>query len=149
MTDSLRDMPAYVRERDGQWQGADYQDGPWRLIPAPQKGAPWQPPATTQQPPAGDPTLSDRIARAVCPRRRAGASPCSAPCDDCRVVAAAAAHEFADYFSERYGGASNTADVLYAVGTHQPKPQAGWQPIGPGQEAAVDSVARELRRPNV
>ena len=94
-------------------------------------------------------TLSDRIALAVCPRQRSGAAPCSMPCDDCRVIAVAAAHEIADYFSERYGGASTTADVLYAVGTHQPDLQSGWQPIDPGQEAMALAVSRELRRPDV
>lgn len=142
MTDSFCDMPAYVREQlPGQWQGADYILGPWRSIPAPQRSVPWQPPA-------GDTSLTDRVARAVCPRRRAAASPCPALCDDCHAVAVAAAHEIADYFRERYG-ASNTIDALYSVGTHQLEPQAGWQPINPGQKAAVDSIARELRRPNV
>ena len=94
-------------------------------------------------------TLSDRIALAVCPRQRSGAAPCPMPCDDCRVIALAAAHEIADYFSERYGGASATADVLYAVGSHQPELQGGWQPIDPGQEAMALAVSRELRRPDV
>lgn len=50
---------------------------------------------------------------------------------------------------ERYGGASTTADIPYAVGTHQPELQAGWQPIDPGKEAMANSIARELRRPDV
>ena len=95
------------------------------------------------------PTLSDRIALAVCPRQRSGAAPCPMPCDDCRVIGVAAAHEIADHFSELYGGASTTADTLYAVGSHQHAPQAGWQPIDPGQQAMALAVSRELRRPNV
>ena len=100
------------------------------------------------------PTLSDRIARALCAamapdRDGDGARPCSTPCATCRDGAAAAAHEIADYFSERYGGASTTADVLYAVGTHQPESQAGWQPIDPDKEAMANSIAREMRRPDV
>lgn len=93
-----------------------------------------------------DPTLSDRIALAVCPRQRSGAAPCPLPCDDCRAIATAVAHEIADYFSELYGGANNTADTLYAVGTHQHAPPAGWQPIDPGQKAMALAVGRELRR---
>ena len=99
-------------------------------------------------------TLSDRIARALCvamwpDRNSDGSRPCRIPCEACRNGAAAAAHEIADYFSERYGGASATADTLYAVGSHQAEPQAGWQPIDPGNEAMALAVARELRRPDV
>ena len=99
-------------------------------------------------------TLSDRIARALCVAMRPdrdgdGARPCRIPCETCRDGAAAAAHEVAAYFSERYGGASTTADVLYAVGSHQAEPMAGWQPIDPGKEAMANSIARELRRPDV
>ena len=97
-----------------------------------------------------DPTLSDRIALAVCPRRRAGAQACPAPCDDCRAVAAAAAHEIADYHFERYGGGSPLdPDALYEVGSHQPSTPAGWQPIDPDKEAMALAVGRELRRPDV
>ena len=95
-----------------------------------------------------NPTLSDRIALAVC-KVKDGGPPCPAPCDHCRAMAAAAAHEIADHFSELYGGASTTADTLYAVGSHQAEPQAGWQPIDPGKEAMALAVARELRRPDV
>ena len=94
------------------------------------------------------PTLLNRLALAACPRQRSGATPCLAPCIDCLAIAKAVAHEIADYFSELYGGASNTADTLYAVGCHQPEFQAGWPPIDPGQEAAALAVGRELRRPN-
>ena len=38
----LPDFPRYVRKRDGEWQGADHQNGPWRPIPAPQSGLPWK-----------------------------------------------------------------------------------------------------------
>jgi hypothetical protein len=67
-----------------------------------------------------DPTLSNRLALAACPRQRSGATPCPAPCIDCLAISKAVAHEIADYFSELYGGASATADTLYAVGCHQP-----------------------------
>ena len=98
--------------------------------------------------------LSDRIARALCvamapDRDGDGARPCSAPCATCRNGAAAAAHEIAAHFSELYGGASATADALYAVGTHQPELQAEWQPIDPGKEAMAIAITRELRRPDV
>ena len=100
------------------------------------------------------PTLCDRIARALCAamspdRDGDGARPCSTPCATCRDGAAAAAHEIADHFSELYGGASTTADTLYAVGCHQAKPQAGWHPIEPDKEAMALAVARDLRRPDV
>ena len=91
------------------------------------------------------PTLLNRIALVLC-QAQDGGPPCPAPCVRCRAMAAAAAHELADYFSELYGGASNTADTLYAVGCHQPEFQAGWPPIDPGQEAAALAVGRELRR---
>jgi hypothetical protein len=63
-------------------------------------------------------------------------------------MAAAAAHEIADHFSERYGGASNTADTLYAVGCHQPESQAEGPVLSPDHEAMALAVGRELRRPN-
>ena len=95
-----------------------------------------------------DLTLWDRLALAACPRQRSGATPCPAPCIDCLAIAKAVAHKIADHFSELYGGASNTADTLYAVGCHQPKSPAGWPAISPGQEASALAVGRELRRPN-
>ena len=99
-------------------------------------------------------TLSDRIARALClamapDRDSDGPRPCLTPCEVCRNGAAAAAHEIARHFSKLYGGASTTADALYAVGTHQPESQAGWQPIDPGKEAMAIAITRELRRPDV
>ena len=42
MPECLPDLPRYVRERGGEWQGADHQNGPWRPIPAPQSGLPWK-----------------------------------------------------------------------------------------------------------
>jgi hypothetical protein len=84
-----------------------------------------------------DPTLSDRLALAACPRQRSGATPCPAPCIDCLAIAKAVAHEIANHFGE-----------IYAVGCHQPDPPAGWQAIDPGQEAAALAVGRELRRPD-
>lgn len=150
MTDSLRGMPRYVRVRpDGQWQGADHQNGPWRNIPAPQRGTPWQAPTHTQQPSTIDPTLSDRIALAVCPRRSSGASSCEVPCDGCRRDSAAVAHEIADWLRECHGGASTTADLLDGVGCHQPARPAGWQPIGPDKEVMALAIGRELRRHDV
>ena len=41
MSGCLPDLPPYVRERGGEWQVADHPDGPWRPIPAPQSGLPW------------------------------------------------------------------------------------------------------------
>lgn len=43
MTDTLRNMPRYIRNTDAfGWQGADSPDGPWRAITPPQSGTPWQ-----------------------------------------------------------------------------------------------------------
>lgn len=43
MTDTLRNMPRYIRNTDAfGWQGADDPNGPWRSITPPQTGAPWQ-----------------------------------------------------------------------------------------------------------
>jgi hypothetical protein len=99
-----------------------------------------------------DPTLSDRLALAACPRQRSGATPCFAPCIDCLAIAKAVAHEIADHFSD-------------AIGCHQPNTEPSiqdewkalertqdlrmWPSIDPGQEAAAMAVARELRRPDV
>jgi len=97
-----------------------------------------------------DSTLSDRMALAVCLRQRSGAIPCLAPCIDCLAIAKAVAHEIADHFSELYGGASTTADTLYAVGCPQPDPLPAWRKrFTLGQEAAAHAVGRELRRPDV
>jgi hypothetical protein len=90
------------------------------------------------------PTLCDRIALVLCQAHPT----CSAPCVRCRAMAAATAHEIADYFSERYGGASNTADTLYAVGCYQPESQAEGPVLSPDQEAMALAVGRELRSPN-
>ena len=108
------------------------------------------------------PTLCDRIALVLC-QAQDGGPPCPAPCVRCRAMAAA--HEIADYFSERCGGASTTADTLYAVGSHQhntePSIQDGWKAlerkqdprmwpaIDPGKAAAAIAIARELRGPDV
>ena len=156
MSDQFPPIPAgstIRKNADGSWQYRS-KPGPWCDMPAPQKAAPWATPTHTEQPATVDPTLCDRIARALCAamwpdRNSDGSRPCRIPCEACRNGAAAAAHEIADYFSERYGGASATADTLYAVGSHQAEPQAGWQPIDPGNEAMALAVARELRRPDV
>ena len=151
MADHFPPIPAgstVRRNADGSWQYRS-KPGLWCDMPAPQKAAPWATPTHTKQPATVDLTLSDRIALAVCPRQRSGAAPCPMPCDDCRAIAMAAAYEIADHFSERYGGANTTADVLYSVGCHQLEPQAGWQPIDPAKEAMALAVGRELRRPDV
>jgi len=95
-----------------------------------------------------DPTLSDRIALAACPRQRSGATSCPAPCIDCLAIAKAVAHEIADWLRERHGGSSTTADLLDGVGCHEPDPPAGWQAIDPGLQAVALAVGRELWRPN-
>jgi len=42
MTDSLRNMPRYIRNTDAfGWQGADHANGPWRSITPPQSGSPF------------------------------------------------------------------------------------------------------------
>jgi hypothetical protein len=47
MTDSIRNLPRYIRQTDAfGWQGADSANGPWRSIPPPQSGTPWQTTAT-------------------------------------------------------------------------------------------------------
>jgi hypothetical protein len=112
-----------------------------------------------------EPTLSDRLALAACPRQRSGATPCPAPCVDCLAIAKAVAHEIADWLRERHGGASTTADLLDGVGCHQPavepfiqdgwnalertQDRRMWPAIDPGQEAAALAVGRELRRSDV
>jgi len=66
--------PAYVRQAGDHWEGADHPDGPWRPIPAPQSGLPWDPnrrgsnppppgnkPAPPASPPAAD--LALRVQR--------------------------------------------------------------------------------------
>jgi hypothetical protein len=43
MTESIRNLPRYIRQTDAfGWQGADTANGPWRSIPPPQSGTPWQ-----------------------------------------------------------------------------------------------------------
>jgi hypothetical protein len=109
-------------------------------------------------------TLSNRIALVLC-QAQDGGPPCPAPCVRCRAMAAAAAHEIADWLRERHGGSSTTADLLDGVGCHQPDTEPSiqdrwralerrqdprmWPPIDPGQEAAALAVGRELRRPHV
>jgi hypothetical protein len=149
MPDQFPPIPAgsTVRQSaDGSWQYRS-KAGPWCDMPAPQNAAPWAMPTPPKPPATVAPTLLDRIALAIC-QTQDDIRYCPAPCVDCRAMAAAAVHEIADDFSERHGGASNTADTLYAVGTHQHAPQAGWQPIDPGKEAMANSIARELRRPD-
>jgi hypothetical protein len=112
-----------------------------------------------------DLTLSDRLALALCVSINGAAGCPIGPCGECRRRSAGVAHEIANYFSELYGGASTTADTLYAVGCHQPDTEPSiqdglkalerkqdpqtWPVITPGQEAAAHAVGRELRRPDV
>lgn len=67
MSECLPDLPRYVRQRDNEWQGADHPDGPWRPIPAPQSGLPWEPSrrGSNPPPPASPPTadLALRVQR--------------------------------------------------------------------------------------
>lgn len=51
MSECLPDLPRYLRQQGGEWQGADHPDGPWRPIPAPVAGLPWptDPPAAGQR----------------------------------------------------------------------------------------------------
>jgi hypothetical protein len=93
-------------------------------------------------------TLSDRIALAVCRSTGNPDGSCVAICRDCRRDSAAVAHEIANWLRERDGGASNTADTLYAVGCHQPESQAEGPVLSFDQEAMALAVGRELRRPD-
>ena len=150
MADQFPPIPAgsTVRQNaDGSWQHRS-TPGTWCDMPAPQKAAPWVACPSPQQPATVAPTLSDRIALAVCTAALPGSKPCQSPCGACCASSAAVAHEIAAYFSDLYGGASTTADILYAVGTHQPESQAEWQPIEPGEEAMALAIGRELRSPD-
>ncbi len=111
-----------------------------------------------------DPTLSDRLALAVCRTTGNPDGSCFAICRDCRRDSAAVAHEIANWLRERHGGSNTTADLLDGVGCHQPdaKPliqdgwkalerrqdQRMWPPIDPGKETAALAIARELRGPD-
>ena len=64
------------------------------------------------------PTPADRMALAMCPNiRKANGHGCAVPCDTCRRISAAVAHEIARQLRERYGS-STTADWLDGVGCH-------------------------------
>lgn len=69
-----------------------------------------------------DPTPADRLALALCRAialdLRGDASPCPAPCAECRQQSAAVAAELAVILRERHGGASQVADWLDGVGCH-------------------------------
>ena len=58
MTECLPDLPRYIRQQGARWEGADHPDGPWRPIPAPQSGMPWEPGK------GGSNTRTPRIAKA-------------------------------------------------------------------------------------
>jgi hypothetical protein len=64
------------------------------------------------------PTLSDRLALAVCRTTGNPDGSCFAICRDCRRDSAAVAHEIANWLRERHGGSSTTADLLDGVGCH-------------------------------
>ena len=61
--------------------------------------------------------LSDRLALANC---ASTGTPCAEPCYDCRLESAAVARELADWLDERYGGSSETANLIRGV-----MPEAG------------------------
>ena len=114
-------------------------------MPAPQKAAPWATPTHTKQPATVAPTLSDRIALAVCKVKALGFAPCGPLCSDCRASSAAVAHVIAAWLRERHGGASTTADLLDGVGCHQNAPQVEGPALSPNQEAIALAIGRELR----
>ena len=148
MADQFPPIPAgsTIRQNaDGSWQYQRRSVGPWRDMPAPQMAAPWAIPTPPKPTATVAPTLSDRIALAVCPDRTTGTR-CDVPCDGCRRDSAAVAHEIAAWLRERHGGSSTTADLLDGVGCHQPEPQAEGPVLSPGQEAMALAVGRELRR---
>ena len=65
------------------------------------------------------PTPADRMALAMCPNiRKANGHGCAVPCDTCRRISAAVAHEIARQLRERHGGSSQVADWLDGVGCH-------------------------------
>ncbi len=59
------------------------------------------------------PTISNRLALALC-RANSDIGPCRRPCEDCRFLSTAVAHELATILRERHGH-SETADWLDAV----------------------------------
>jgi hypothetical protein len=68
-----------------------------------------------------NPTPADRLALIIC---RAGnifpdTSTCASPCQQCRRISQAHAHELATILRERHGY-PETANWLDAVGAHQP-----------------------------
>jgi len=57
--------------------------------------------------------LIDRLALANCASIRG--TPCAEPCYDCRIESAAVARELADWLDERFGGSSETANLIRGV----------------------------------
>ena len=119
----MSDLPAwqYIRKNNltGKWFGAESRNGPWTPIPAPQPPERlWPMPAPAPELP--DPTISDRLALAMCAWRGkttpSGELFCPSPCQDCCDHSAAVAHEVAAILRERHGGSSATADWLDGVG---------------------------------
>jgi hypothetical protein len=112
-----------------------------------------------------DPTLSDRLALAICVSINGAAGCPIGPCGECRRRSAGVAHEIADWLRERHGGSNTTAGLLDGVGCHQPDAEPSiqdgwktlertqdsrmWPPIDPGKVAAALAVGRELRRSDV
>ena len=151
MSDQFPPIPAgsTVRQNaDGSWQYRS-KPGPWCDMPAPQRAAPWAIPTHTERPTTADPTISDRMALAVCTAALPGSRPCQSPCGACRASSAAVAHEIAAWLRESHGGASTTADLLDGVGCHQHAPQVEGPALSPDQRAMALAVGRELRRPHV
>ena len=137
MSECLPDLPRYVKKApDGSWHGADYQNGPWRPIPAPQSGLPWKtdgPAVPESREPASvaadaSPTPADRLALALCRLIDPVTGTCATGeiCRRCRQDSAAVAHEIARQLRERHGGSSTTADWLDGIGCH-PGTVQGWQ----------------------
>ena len=66
------------------------------------------------------PTLADRLAYVICEAGKIFNTPiCASPCQQCRRISQAHAHELAAILRERHGS-STTADWLDGIGAHQP-----------------------------
>lgn len=63
------------------------------------------------------PTISHRLILTLCPFRLEPGppDPCDEPCLGCRSLARGFAQELAAILDERYGGASNTAELLRGI----------------------------------
>lgn len=61
-----------------------------------------------------DRPISERLTRAICAPIDTE-TPCQVLCDDCRQQASAAAHELANWLDQRFGGSSETAELIRAI----------------------------------